>query len=179
MVAPRLNVSPSSLDFGLQPMGMPSNAQRITAMNTGGLQLTVSTVTVNNPEFTLNQGCTLAPLGTPGFTDSQCSIDVQFTPASGGPRSGQITIVSDGGNANVSLSGEGPAPAISVTPSSINFGSVLVGSTGTRRQVVVNNTGSAPLRVTAAAVSGANPGDFTLRTNLPCVVQPNGSSARF
>ena len=173
--APRISVSPATIDFGLQQFGAHSNPLRVTVMNTGAVQLNVSSVTINDPEFAFSQGCTQGPLGTPGFTDDQCAVDITFMPSSGGPRTGILQIVSDAGIKTVDLTGEGPAAALSITPANINFGSVQVGSSSTHRQIVVNNPGTAQLIVGAATISGLNAGDFVLNTPLPCAVQPGGS----
>jgi hypothetical protein len=175
-VAPRLDVNPASLDFGLQPFGTPSDPRRVMVRNMGGLPLTITSVTSNSPEFTIVHGCTTWPLGPPQFTDSWCAVDVRFSPAAGGPRAGLITLVSDDprGPVTVALAGMGPAPAASFSPASINFGSVEIGRTGTLRQVIVDNTGTAPLTVTAGPVSGANTADFAVRTPLPCTAPAQG-----
>lgn len=174
--APQLEMSPTSLDFGLQPFGLPSDPQRVTVTNTGAVPLTITSVTVTGTEFAIVQGCTTGPLGALGFRDNWCAIDVRFSPSSGGPRTGQITIVSDDprGPITVPLSGTGPLAAVSVAPASITFGSVEIGLTSNERQVFVNNTGTAPLTVTGATTTGSAAGDFALRSPLPCTAPPQG-----
>ena len=167
--APRLDVGPTSLDFGLQPFGLASDPQRVLVRNLGVLPLTISSVASNSTDFTMVHDCTTSPLGTPQFTGNWCAVDVRFSPTTGGARTGLITFTSDDprGPITVALAGTGPAPMAGVSPASINFGSVEIGTTGTLRQIIVDNTGTAPLTVTAT-VSGAQAAEFVVRTTLPC-----------
>lgn len=54
------------------------------------------------------------------------------------------------------------APGFSVSPSSLAFGSVLVGRTAGPTTITMSNTGTASLALGAASVGGANAGDFIL-----------------
>ena len=51
------------------------------------------------------------------------------------------------GSQQVSLTGQGIAPAVSVAPGSLVFGDQLVGTTSEEQDVTLTNTGSAPLTV--------------------------------
>lgn len=47
-----------------------------------------------------------------------------------------------------------PVPAVSIAPTALDFGSQTVGTSSAPQSVTVNNTGNAPLDITAIAVSG-------------------------
>ena len=57
------------------------------------------------------------------------------------------------------------APAITATPSSVNFGERTVGTTGTSQTVTVKNTGSASLTVSGTSITGTNGTDFSVESN--------------
>ncbi len=52
------------------------------------------------------------------------------------------------------------SPGMSVTPTSIAFGSVTVGSSSANNTVTVTSTGTATLTVSSVTVGGSHPGDF-------------------
>ena len=54
------------------------------------------------------------------------------------------------------------APAMTASPTSLNFGERLVGTSGTSQTVTVKNTGSAPMTVSGASVGGTNASDFSV-----------------
>jgi hypothetical protein len=92
------------------------------------------------------------PSGTV-ITSSSQTLSVLFTP----------TDIADYTNANVSVSlAVTPGPLASVSPSSINFGTVYLG-TITSKQVTVTNQGNAPMTITdpfLSIVSGGNSNEF-------------------
>jgi len=84
---------------------------------------------------------------------------VQFQPTSTGTASGQLTISSNsttGGTAVVSLSGTGTAanPQLTINAGSVSFGSVTV-NTATTQTLTLTSTGTSPVTVNSAAISGA------------------------
>jgi FG-GAP-like repeat/FG-GAP repeat/Abnormal spindle-like microcephaly-assoc'd, ASPM-SPD-2-Hydin len=58
------------------------------------------------------------------------------------------------------LLNQGPAPAASVSPSSITFPDTTGGSTSASQWVTLTNTGSTSLQISSISLGGANPGDF-------------------
>jgi hypothetical protein len=57
--------------------------------------------------------------------------------------------------------GATPAPAASLSESSVDFGDVVLGLTSRTRTVTLSNAGTAPLTVSAVAISGGTAADFT------------------
>lgn len=74
----------------------------------------------------------------------------------------------------VSACGAG-TPQITFTPTSMAFGSVLVGSTSPVTPITVRNPGTAILNMSGVTLTGANPTDFAIVNNCGNSVQPNGS----
>jgi hypothetical protein len=97
---------------------------------------------------------------------------VVFFPHSAGAGSATLTIGSDASNGPVSvaLSGTGVNPPVaSVSPSSISFGNLMVGTESPAQTVTVSNTGGSTLHINSLLVSG-DPDFFTLTNN--CVGGP-------
>ncbi|MGA2159806.1 MAG: choice-of-anchor D domain-containing protein [Dehalococcoidia bacterium] len=66
---------------------------------------------------------------------------------------------------NASGGGGGTQQAISINPSALGFGSVLVSQTSNQQAVTVSNTGTANLAVGAITLSGANADQFTIASD--------------
>jgi hypothetical protein len=61
----------------------------------------------------------------------------------------------------MNLSGTGVlAPAVSLSPASVNFGNQTVGLTSAPQTVTLTNIGSATLTITSIGLTGANPHQF-------------------
>jgi uncharacterized repeat protein (TIGR01451 family) len=151
-INPVLSASPASLDFGQQVVGTTSGAQAVTVANAGTTDLTVTGASASGDFAADDSACTAQPVA-PG---QACAILVTFSPTATGSRSGILTIKSNALSSpdTVSLSGTGIAPVISVTPGSLQFGSVLVGTTSAPQTVTVGNAGDSPLTVASASTSG-------------------------
>jgi hypothetical protein len=121
-----LAASPSSMNFGSIQVAS-SQMLYETVTNSGGSSVTISSPTVTGAGFSLS-----------GFTTSQTlaagqslTLSVYFAPKSAGAASGTLTLTSNASNANlsVSLSATGTSPGqLSVSPGSISFGNVVVGT---------------------------------------------------
>ena len=160
-VIPGLAVTPSFAIFGAQVVGTTSQAQTLTAQNTGTTSLTLNPIVVSS-NFTESDQCSAAL--PPG---ASCSISLSFSPTSTGALAGSLVVSDTSGAVStlVTLSGQGALPGINASPSTLSFGSLPVGATSQAQTVTVSNTGSAPLQI--GAVSGA--GDFAETDN--CTAQ--------
>ncbi len=140
--APWVALSPSTLTFGSQRVGTTSAAQTVTLSNTGGADLTISSIMTSGDFAQTNTcGSTVAP-------GADCTISVTFAPTATGSRTGAVTITHDAAAGSphvVSLSGTGTAPAVALSPSTLTFGSQRVGTTSAAQTVSLSNTGGADL----------------------------------
>jgi len=82
------------------------------------------------------------------------SLSVAFSPATVGSVTGRVSVV-DKLATKISLTGTGVQPQISVLPSPVAFGKVVVG-TSNSQTLVVQNSGTASLSVSQA--NGGRPG---------------------
>jgi len=154
------SLSSTSLDFASQDIGTTSAAQSATLTNVGSASLTLTSIEVNGTDagdFTLTDNCgsSLAPSG-------QCTLEVAFKPSSSGTRTASVVFADNaaGSPQTISLSGKGAAPAVSLSSTSLAFGSQAIAITSTAETVTLTNTGSAALSITSLVVAGANGGDF-------------------
>jgi hypothetical protein len=173
-----LSSGSSTLSFGNQLLTTTSAVQSITITNCGSAALNISSVSVTSVEsndFTVAQTCTNGPI-VPGGT---CTLNVAFNPQVAGTRVATLVIADDasGGPTVLTVTGVGAAllPAICFDGSSVDFGSVGTGSTGSIQSVTITNCGSASLVFSNILLTGANPGDFIL-VSSSCATMGSGLS---
>ena len=171
VTAGALTANPSSINFGSVQVGN-STSQSETLTNSGGSSVTISQVTVTGSGFSvsgINPPLTL----TPG---QSFTFSATFAPTSAGAVSGSIAVVSSGSNPNLSvpLSGTGTAAGqLSVTPATLNFGNVTVGSSASLTGTL-NATG-ASVTVSSASVSTS---EFALSgLSFPFTISAGGSKS--
>jgi hypothetical protein len=98
-----LQVSPTGIDFGQDAVSSDSQPRTITVSNPTKAPITIQQILASGIDFTEKNDCgqTLAP-------GAQCTIQVFFTPAISGPRTGNLQVVgSDGAPHFVALNGNG------------------------------------------------------------------------
>jgi hypothetical protein len=143
--------SPATLTFASQVFGTASSAQTVTLENTGLLALTPAAVTMSG-DFSETDDC----VNTAIATGASCAIQVTFTPAATGSRTGQMTITANvsSGQLTVALSGTGAAAGtVSLTPASVDFGLVELGSISAPLQVEASNTDATSISITSIAIT--------------------------
>src|SRR5208337_3124184 len=153
-LAPVVNLSPTSYNFGNQPIGTTSSAAPITLTNTGNAPLNITSVTIagtNSGDFAETNTC-----GATVAASASCTFSVTFTPTVVGSETATLTITDNASPATqtVSLTGTGTAPLVSLSPASLTFPAQLVGTSSSAQGVTLSNTGSAVLSITSITVSG-------------------------
>jgi hypothetical protein len=152
-IQPVLTVTPTSVAFASVTTGTTST-QPLTLRNSGTATLNVSQLSVTGAGFSVT-GFTLPLTLAPG---ASAAGTIRFSPTTAGAATGSVTATSDSAVsvAPVALSGTGvlATPQITVTPTSIGFGSITTGSS-TSSALTLKNTGTADLNITAITPSGA------------------------
>lgn len=146
-INPVVAVSPATLAFGTVQAGS-SSILSLTVSNLGTSDLVVSGVTSSNPRFSPDlTSFTVVP-------GASRMVSVTFTPIAGGVQAGTLTLAHNaaGGTTAVGMTGTGASPAISLSPSSLAFGNVAVGGSGSLA-LTVSNPGTATLSVTNITAS--------------------------
>jgi hypothetical protein len=127
-----------------------------TITNTGGSSVTVSQATATGTGYSVN-GMTLPLTLAAGASKS---FNVVFAPTTAGSPTGTLTVTSNASNPSLTVSLTGTSASlgtISANPTSLNFGSVQVGSSSTKSEVL-SNTGGSAITVSQVAVTGTGYG---------------------
>ena len=174
--APVVTLNPTSVTFGNQNVGTTSATQTVTLTNTGTIPLTISSITLtgtNASDFAESDNCPITPSTL--AVNANCTLSLTFTPSANGARNASVSITDNaaGSPHTVPLSGTGvtPAPAVTLNPTSVNFGNQNVGTTSAAQMVTLTNTGTLALTISSITLSGTNAGDFA-QTNT-CPISPS------
>ncbi len=169
--AAAVTLSPPSLTFADRSVGTTADAQSVVLTNTGLGPLTISTFRLNGADaadFAQGVDCPIGPDSlAPG---ASCTIYVSFTPHSAGLKSATLAIGDDAPTSpqTIALGGRGLSdPQVSVSSSSLFFGSETVGTESGHQTVLITNTGGGPLAIASIGVTGAHAGDFVESDNCP------------
>ena len=163
-----VNLSTTALTFAPQVVGTTSAYQSVTLTNAGTTPLIISSVANvggQTTDFTLTNNC---PIGGTGLAvGASCRVTVRFAPKATGVRTTTLTIASnDPGmpSGKIVLTGTGIQAAVSLSPTTWNFGGVTRRQTSTPLVVTLANSGTASLTINRISLGGANPGQFLIRS---------------
>jgi hypothetical protein len=98
-----LRVSPVTIDFGEEAVNTDGPVRTVTVNNPTSSTISIEQIITSGIDFSERHECgqTLAP-------GAQCTIQVSFTPAISGPRTGNLAIMESSGNPHiVALNGTG------------------------------------------------------------------------
>jgi hypothetical protein len=159
-IGPVATVAPLTLTYGLQLVGTTSASQAVTVTNTGNSSLTITSITApSNFSETNNCPSTLAPA-------ANCTVNVTFEPTASGNLSGSVQVDDNSsGSASQKVTVSGTATAMNVTPSSLSFGSVNLGTTSAPQVVSVTNVSTSSVAITSVTFTGSNTTDFVQTNN--------------
>ncbi len=161
-----MTVVPGSLTYSGQPVQTLSSAQTVTVTNTGSNNLSLSGLVITG-DFIETDNCSghsIAPGGA-------CQIQVRFSPAASGTRTGTLTIPANivGGQKSVSLTGTGTTQsAIVLLPNGVSFGNQQINTTSAAQQVTISNSGTGTVPLTSESVTGP----FAIQTNTCSATLP-------
>jgi hypothetical protein len=168
-----LGSNPGSLGFGSLTVGSNQSFSE-TVSNTGGSSVTISQVGISGTGFSLS-GISAPVTLTAG---QSASFSVSFAPQSAGAVSGNVTIASNASNPTLTipLSGTGTTAVgqLTVTPSTLGLGSVVVGTSGTASGSLTASSASVTITAASANNSVFSVGGLSLPVTIPA-----GQSAPF
>lgn len=170
-------VAPPSAVFGSQEAHSQANPQTITIANSDDFttSLDIKSTSISD-NFAVDADCsTLAP-------GSSCPLFIAFDPASTGNLSGDLTVMDDSpsGTEAISLTGVGSTPGVTLSPSSVVFGTQVVGTTSQAVSVTLSNAASDSQSLQVIGiVLGSDPvtgaPDFTQTDNCTAPIAPGSS----
>jgi sugar lactone lactonase YvrE len=161
-------LSPSSVNFGTEPVGVAGAVTTITLLNNTG-----NTLTLGNPalttsaDFVINNAKTTCTNNLKIANDGNCAIGVQFKPKAIGYRSGTLSVSDNDPTSPQTAALTGIGISIGFTPISVNFGTVTEGQCSSYDTVTIANSGPAPVTFTGSDIVGPNSPDFS-EANSTC-----------
>ncbi len=170
----RLSASPASINFGSLVTGASASVA-VTLTNTGTASVVISSASATGAGFSISGLATPVTL----IAGQGTSFTAKFAPTTAGNASGSISIASNAPNSplTIALSGIGtqpPQPLLTISPTSVNFNNVNVGSTGTAT-ITLSNPGNANTVISQATVTGTK---FSLSgLTLPATIAAGASTS--
>lgn len=171
-----VSVTPDSVAFGTQTVGLTSAPVGITLTNTGNAVMAISKIAVSPSsaiEFAQTNNCA-ATLGP----KASCLINATFSAQQPGNWTATILLTDDAVQSPqaISLSGTSIPVSASLTPAGpINFGSQLAGTASAPSTLTVKNTGASPAVLKITSVSVADSSDFSITNNCSATVPASAS----
>lgn len=162
--APDVSLSPASIAFGPVLVGTVGASQVVTLTNVGTSDLTILFI-ITDGDYSRSTNCSAGLIA-----GGKCTISIAFTPGGVGERPGTLYVHTDAPNSPhvVNLTGSGSggsslAPNVSLSPQTVNFGDVNVGSKSPAQPVVITNTGTGVLNLYNLIVDG----DYSFTSDCP------------
>jgi hypothetical protein len=165
--------STPALSFGTVDIGSQSPPQTAVVTNTSVAEVNLGSVTVTPGPFTITANTCVGVLPA-GAT---CTVTMVFTPAAVGAASASLVVTGDGLSVTTGLTGTGRTPTTTTTtttptsgflklkPTSVSYGSAVVGTLLPAKSFVVSNTGQTAVTITGVALGGAGLDQFSIDTN--------------
>ena len=145
-----LSASSTNVSFGSVAVGS-TGTQSVTVTNTGTSAVNITAAAITGAAFTVVGGnpASSIPVG------QSVTVQIQFAPTAAGAVAGTFTVTSDASNTPlaISLSGTGTQPVLTMSPASLNFSNVPVGTASTQT-VTLTNSGNSNLTVNLATMTG-------------------------
>ncbi len=164
---PLAQVSPPSLAFVNQQVATRSTAQTLSVANHGNGPMEIASVSLEASAAAdfgiVADNCS----GTSVAPDSSCTVLVHFNPRATGDRSAALAISYNAEESpfRVPLRGTGTEPLVSLEPTALEFGDLLVASSSRQKRVTLRNNGTGPLRIQNVSTTEEDPRNFNLQGN--------------
>jgi hypothetical protein len=180
---PLTSLSPRPLQFPVQDLSTTSGTSTVTLKNPGTSPLSISSIAIaggNASEFSQQNSCPIPPATL--APNSNCSINIKFTPAAVGTRAAQL-IVTDNARRSphaMDLSGVGAnssSPQILLSATQLDFHDQPFNTTSPPLALVVSNVGGGDLSISKIAIlNGATPSQFAESDNcIGKIISPGGT----
>jgi hypothetical protein len=166
-----VSLTPSTLNFGTVAVSGKVTSSAATLTNLGIVAVNISTTTVTGTNgsygglVTTNFSLQSSTCGSALSPGASCSFTIAFSPMIAGSLSGQLLVYDDQGDSpqwiTLTGTGQGGAPAVSLSPASLTFTTQLIGTSSSAQVVTLSTTGSAALNVSGFSFTGTNAADFS------------------
>jgi len=153
-------LSPTSLAYGDQLVGVGRAPKNVKVTNPGSVPLTITSIKVtgtNSADFLISTNS----CGSSLAAGSSCTVAVIFKPTAIGSRTAAVVFSDNAINSPQKVPLMGAGTVMGLSPSSLSFGNHKVGTTSAAKTITLSNKGTAIVSITSIAITGADPGDFS------------------
>ncbi len=152
---PMVILSPTSLNFGTEVFGVTSAPQVVTLSNIGNGALDITSITrIGDFAQTNNCGSSVAAGGN-------CTITVTFTPSGINTRLGSVSVTDNATNSPQTVSLTGTGTYFLLSPTSLNFGAVKVGSSSSPQAITLTNKDSVSFPIRSISITGVGRAEYS------------------
>src|SRR5205807_2054460 len=155
--APGVGLAPTSLAFGNQLLATTSAPMTVTLTNTGAAALTINSFAASGDFAATSTGASACPMSPATLAASgNCTINVTFTPAALGARTGTLSVADNAGGSPqiIMLSGNGTGPVVGLAPTSLGFGNQPISEARGARKESMTKNGPDRLKINSIAAFG-------------------------
>ncbi|MGB0124066.1 MAG: choice-of-anchor D domain-containing protein, partial [Silvibacterium sp.] len=147
-----VTLNPASYNFPTQGAGTVSSPVAFALTNGEASALAISSISISNTNFAQTNNC-----GSSLAAGANCTISVEFTPASSSAQSATLSVSDNVGGSpqTASLTGNTTAATVNVKPANVAFGPQILGRPSSPQSVTVTNTTSTPVTISAITLSGS------------------------
>ena len=182
---PTLVVSPLSLNFGALGVNTTSAPQTITLTNNTGAAIAFTSAIVSggspaaaNTDYVVSANTCGVSIPTGASPANQCTISVTFKPSVIGAETANLVLTDADSTSPQSIALTGTGASLSVSPTTLAFGSQLINTASAAMTVTLTNNTAAAIAFTSAAVSGGSPAaanaDYAISANTCGASIPTG-----
>jgi hypothetical protein len=173
---PVFSLSATALSFPVTTAKTVSETQSVTVKNTGRSAASISSIALggaNPTDFIELSNC-----GSSLAAGASCTIVVAFKPAAASSYTATLSLkdTASGSPQKVTLSGTGvAAPALTLSATSLSFGTVKKGTVSAPKLVTATNAGKTTVSLASIALTGSNAGSFLELDNCGPTLAPAAS----
>lgn len=154
-----VTLSVTTLAFGNQAVFTTSAAKTVTVKNNNSVALTLSSIAIAAAPADFAQSGTTCSASI--AADSSCTVSATYSPSILGAETGTLTLIDTAGNSPqiLNLTGTGVVQ-VSVTPTSLTFASLKVGTLSSAKTLTIKNNLPTTLTISGITIGGTNQSDF-------------------
>lgn len=168
---PAVSLSAIKLNFKKVPVGQTGGPLNVTLTNTGTATLNISSVTASGDYAISNNTC-----GAQVAAGANCKVSVTFTPTKTGARKGTLSFNDNAPGSPQTVALVGTGTLIALSPTSLNFGTVTVGTDSAPQNITLTNVGTALVTFTSFGLTGTAAGDYAISNNTCGATLAGGAS---
>jgi len=167
-VYPDATVDPDPAEFGEVRINQTSPVKTLTVTSSGTTAANFFDAAIFGPDaadFEIASDTCDEQIVAIGST---CEFGITMKPGTTGDKEAVLVFDTQSSDIAVELFGTGINPAGTLTPAGHDFGNVTVGTSGPSAPFTFSSTGSDPISVTSAEISGTDAGSFKLSDPTAC-----------